>query len=240
MKHTEEQVAGLNNRYNPYTNIHKGMRAFMADTLIKVGQTDGHDAGQVEEVSSALRSLLMLCRGHLTHEDEFIHPAMEKVEPEASAACAHDHLDHIASINQLELHLEQAQLFSSLGTADVSAVWLGLYLHLNQFVADNFLHMQAEEQENMAVLWRHYSDEQLLAISKALVASIAPDEMAVAMRWMLPNLNDGERIAMLGALQAQMPAPVFAERLGIVKALLSQRDWAKLVDALNLAEREAA
>ena len=29
------------NRYNLYTNIHKGLRAFMADTLVTVGQTDG-------------------------------------------------------------------------------------------------------------------------------------------------------------------------------------------------------
>lgn len=228
------------NRYNLYTNIHKGLRAFMADTLITVGQTDGHDAQQVEIANAAVRSLLMLCRAHLDHEDHFIHPVLEACAPHSSVRCAEEHFEHLREFNQLELHLEHALLLASVGAADAPQVWLGLYLHLNQFVADNYLHMQKEEQENMAVLWRHHSDEQLMALSKQLVASITPEEMALSMRWMLPNLNHRERVAMLGGLKAQAPALVFNERMVAVKAVLSQRDWDKLVNGLALSEQEAA
>jgi hypothetical protein len=228
------------NRYNPYTNIHKGLRAFMADTLITVGQTDGQDAEQVEAASAAVRSLLVLCRAHLDQEDRFIHPALESCAPHSSVSCAEDHFEHLREFNQLELHLEHALLLTSVGAADAPQVWLSLYLHLNQFVAENYLHMQKEEQENMAVLWRHYSDEQLMALSKQLVASITPEEMALSMRWMLPNLNHHERLVMLGGLKAQAPAHVFNERMVAVKAVLNQRDWDKLVVGLSLNEREAA
>lgn len=242
MLYQQELVAHLvaSNRYNLYTNIHKGLRAFMADTLVTVGQTDGHDAQQVETAGTAVRSLLVLCRAHLNHEDHFIHPVLEACSPHSSTSCAEDHLEHLREFNQLELHLEHALLLASVGAADAPQVWLGLYLHLNQFVADNYLHMQKEEQDNMAVLWRHHSDEQLMALSKQLVASISPEEMALSMRWMLPNLNHHERLAMLGGLKAQAPAEVFNERMLAVKAILNPRDWDKLVAGLAHSEREAA
>ena len=242
MQYQQELAARsiASNRYNLYTNIHKGLRAFMADTLVTVGQTDGHDAQQVEIASNAVRSLLTLCRAHLDHEDHFIHPVLEACAPHSSVSCAEDHFEHLREFNQLELHLEHAQLLASVGAADAPQVWLSLYLHLNQFVADNYLHMQKEEQDNMAVLWRHHSDEQLMALSKQLVASITPDEMALSMRWMLPNLNHHERLAMLTGLKAQASAFVFAERMAAVKILLNHRDWDKLVTGLSLNEREAA
>ena len=242
MQYQQELAARTiaSNRYNLYTNIHKGLRAFMADTLIIVGQTDGHDVQQVETASTALRSLLTMCRAHLQHEDQFIHPALEACTPHSSVSCAEDHLEHLREFNQLELHLEHALLLSSVGASDAPQVWLGLYLHLNQFVAENYLHMQKEEQDNMAVLWRHYSDEQLINLSKELVASIPPEEMALSMRWMLPNMSHQERLAMLGGLKAQAPRPVFNERMLAVKALLSEPDWEKLASGLALNEREAA
>ena len=64
-------------RHDIYAAIHKGLRAFMAHALVRVGRLDVHDATELAEVSEELRALLDICRGHLRHENEVIHSAIE-------------------------------------------------------------------------------------------------------------------------------------------------------------------
>ena len=88
--------------------------------------------------------------------------------------------------------------------------------------------MYVEETAHNAVLWARYTDAELIDIHNALVASIPPEEMMFAVRWMAPFLNPAERAAMLGDMRAQAPAPAFAAALEVVRPHLSEREWAKL------------
>ena len=55
--------------------------------------------------------------------------------------------------------------------AQQAAAWQRLYQLLSLFVADNFERMLLEEREHNAVLWRHFSDEELIEIHDALLAN---------------------------------------------------------------------
>lgn len=226
-----DQEADNSLRFNMYQSVHKGLRAFMADTLTKVGQTDYTDAVERQETATQLRSLLHICAEHLAHENRFVHSAMESRQPGSAARCVGEHVEHVAHIASLNACLDLALQAPAGGQA---RAWQRLYHALSLFVAENFEHMLLEEREHNAVLWRHFSDEELIEIHDALLASVPQDEMAVHFRWMLPQLSHPERVGMLSGMRQGMPPEVFASQLSLAKPLLDERAWHKLTAALQV------
>jgi hypothetical protein len=217
-------------RHDLYAQIHKGLRSFMADTLCRIGRLDAADEVELAEGAAQLRGLLALCRGHLEHENDFVHAAMEARRPGSSAQGASEHAVHLASIEALEADLRALERAE--GEARAAAA-LELYRGLALFVAENLEHMHHEETAHNALLWEAYSDAELQAIERALVASVAPDEMAVVARWMLPAMTAADRAAKLTEMQPALPPQAFAGIMAMLKGQLSERDWYKLGSALG-------
>jgi len=217
-------------RFDLYRAVHKGLRAFMADTLLRVGSTDPADAVECRESAEQLRSLLQVCGKHLQHENDFLHTAMERRAPGSAGRANREHEGHVAEIAALSAWLDQALATPA---AEQAAAWHHLYLALSRFVAENIEHMLLEEREHNAALWRHYSDEELHAIHDALVSSIPGEEMALHFRWMLPQLSHPERVAMLGGMRQGMPPEVFTTQLDMARPLLNARAWHKLQAAFK-------
>jgi hypothetical protein len=209
-------------RYDMYADIHKAMRALMCDTLARLGSLDARDALEGAAVLGQVRELLDMCRAHLEHENAFVHAAMEARCPGSSAGTRGDHADHEEAIRRLEETLEEAA-----GTGR-EAVLGRLYRDLAVFVGENLVHMAEEERGNNAVLWRHYSDAELLAVEQALVASTGPAEQRLVLSWMLPALNPGERAAKLAGIRAGAPEPVYRQVLDVARTRLSGAGWNRL------------
>lgn len=223
--------ADSSTRFNIYQSVHKGLRAFMSDTLCRVGRTDYTDPVERQECADALRSLLRLCHEHLGHENHFIHVAMERRCPGSSVQGTDEHVGHEAAIARLHAALDHA--LQAHPSAQALA-WQQLYQSLSLFVAENHEHMVLEERDHNAVLWQHFSDEELIEIHDALIATIPAVEMAIHLQWMLPQLSHPERVAMLGGMRQGMPAEVFAAQLQVVQPLLDARSWLKLAAALEV------
>ena len=219
-------VTGVAPRYDIYAFIHKGLRAFMAHTLVRVGRLDATDTDEVAEVGAEVQALLDTCRSHLEHENDFVHPAMQARAPGSCSRIADEHEQHLEDIARL-----QSLLAGMPGSPEGARA---LYRALVAFVAENFEHMQREESEHNAVLWRHYSDAEILDIEHRIVGSLKPEETALSMRWMLPHMTPSERAAMLGGMRQAAPKEAFDGILSLIRPLLGGRDWRKLSLALGL------
>ena len=217
-------------RHNPYTLIHKGLRACMTDVLVTVGRIDPLDADDVATAARAVREMLDFARSHLQHEEDWIHTALEDRRAGSSAATHADHLEHRAAFALLEASLRELE--DSIG-AERPVAALRLYRQLALFVADNFQHMHVEETENQATLIECYSEEEVLAIEAGIVGSLTPAEVALAMRWMLPSASAPERAGVLAAMQRTAPRPAFEGILAGIRPHLSARDREKLQAALE-------
>ncbi|UGQ46928.1 hemerythrin domain-containing protein [Massilia endophytica] len=216
-------------RLNIYNPIHKALRAFMGDTLNRSARMDAHDEADVAEGLAQIRELLGVLRGHLKHESEFVHVAMEARAPGSTATAEGDHAHHVADIGNLEMMCDLVQQ----SAAAAREVQLGhLHRMLSVFVGENLVHMNMEETANNAVLWAHYSDGELMAIEQAIVATIPPEQQQKTMKWMLPALTPSERASMFLGMRANAPAPVFNGMLMLAKGLLDARDAHKLDLAL--------
>lgn len=224
-------------RFDIYHRIHKALRACMADTLLWVGRLDCADPRDVGAAMAQVRSIAAFCVSHLDHEDDFVHPALEAQQPGAAQQTEHEHGHHAATCAHLAALADAVEAAHG---AQVQAAAGQLYRALALFLADSIVHMDMEETDNNAVLWAGHSDDQLIAIEHAIVASLSDEERAVTMRWMIPAMTPTERLAMLEGVRSQAPAPVFAGILAGMQALLAANDWVKLCNGLGRTQRLAA
>lgn len=215
-------------RLDLYDAIHKALRLFMTDTLVRIGRLDAADAAETGAALDQLGELLEACRSHVEKEDKFVHPAIEARRPGETARIAAEHVRHLDAIAELEA---EAATLRAWPTASAT---LRLYRHLARFVGENFEHMAVEESEHNPTLWAVCSDAELLDVHQRIVASIEPAQMAGVLRWMLPALTPAERAAMLGEMRPQMPAPAWQGVLDIARRHLDDGAWAKLTRALGL------
>ena len=225
LKEVESASVAPSPRHNIYSVIHKALRAFMTDTLLKIGRMDVGDDGERCETMTQLRGLLALCGSHLEHENDFVHPALEQARPNGAARTDAEHRHHELAIAGLQSELER---FESASPERRPQQAKSLYLSLSAFIAENFAHMITEEVENHATLVEAYDEAEVLALEQRLVASLSPEEKFTAMSWMIPHINASERAFLLGGLRRRAPREVFEAVLGLARDSLSQRDFYKL------------
>ncbi|MGC2856553.1 hemerythrin domain-containing protein [Novispirillum sp. DQ9] len=216
-------------RYNMYRLIHKGVRALTAGVLVDFGRLDAADDAERAALVARVRDLLDFCHHHMDNEDRHVHPAMEARAPGSTAAVAADHVHHLHGIESLRAACDRLEAAAPAARAEAAHA---LYLELAVFVGENMVHMNVEETANNAVLWRCYSDAELQGIEAAIVASLAPPDMAQTLRWMVPSATPAERADFLLRVRAMVPTPVFADILGMVTPHLGAIDRAKLDAAL--------
>lgn len=224
-------------RYNIYANIHKALRASMGESLVAVGHLDADDETEVAAVLEQLRALHRFLTVHLEHENRFVHPAMEARQAGSSADTAREHTQHECTLRALRQAIDAVA--DCRGAARAAAV-LQLYHQLAALIAENLEHMQVEETHNHAVLCANYTDAEIHGIEAALVAALSPESAAVAMRWMIPSVNHGERVALLSGMRQGAPKEVFEGALALAKSHLNARDWDKLARSLGSTQTRAA
>lgn len=220
-------------RYNIYLGIHKGLRSFLCDTLIRVGRVDVADAEELGATLAQLDALLRLCCAHIEHENDFLHSAIEARRPAGSARTARDHVEHVESIAMLR---DEAAALAAAPAEARAMLALRLYRLLALFVAENLQHMQVEETVNAGALWAHYSDAELHAIHDRLLATLAPQEHLVVARWMVPALTPAERAVMFGAMKTKAPPEALLGVLSHVQPHLDASGWRKLSRAVGVAQ----
>jgi len=224
-------------RLDLYAGIHKALRLYMCRTLCLLGSTDALDAVALRAALEQLQRLLTTCSQHLRHEEELVHPALQKVAGGALASICNDHQHHREIIPQL---IEDAAQLPGLPAAERPAALAALYRAVALFVADNFQHMETEEREHNAMLWAHYSDAELASLHQHIVEHIDPAEMMALLHWFLPALAPAERAGMLLGMQQGMPAAAFEGVLDIARQTLEPAALASLLRALEPAPALAA
>jgi hypothetical protein len=110
----------------------------------------------------------------------------------------------------------------------------GLYLDLATFTSSYLEHQDFEERVVMPALAEAMTVPELLVVHGDIVAGIPPDEMAEALALMLPAMNVDDRAELLGGMQADVPAEVFAGVWSLASSVLSPSDVSALGARLEI------
>jgi len=219
-------------RYNSFNQIHKGLRAQLYETALKIQQTDMSDAEAASPVLAQIEEVLFLFESHAHGEDHYFNEPLEKTNPEVATLFEKEHEeDHrlanvlsglIASSREAtttEARFEKARL---------------LFYAFNEFIAFNLYHMNKEEIELNAVLWDRYSDSEIKAIEQRLVQNVPPPKMMQYAKWMIRGINNKELIHWLDEVRRFAPPPVFEMMISIAEKELSVARYAVIDEALKV------
>lgn len=206
--------------FDIYRDIHKGIRNELFAVTSEVGSVDPADADALAATADRFHALVKLLLSHAEHEEEFLQGLIEVHAPQLAAAVVRDHRWLDCQMAQLEVLADRAAEGAGDGQRRVVHK---LYLGMASFTADYLGHQAFEELEISPELSIAMGPDELAAVNQAIVASIPPDEMEVALRLMLPAMNVDDRAELLGGMQQGAPPEVFDAVLGLAGEVLDER-----------------
>ena len=95
----------------------------------------------------------------------------------------------------------------------------------NDLFAYYLTHLSGEEATLIPAMWKHYTDEQLVAMRANVQRNIPPEVFAVWMKWGMPSLNINELTGMFIGLKKEAPAPVLEHMSQLAEKSLDQERW---------------
>jgi hemerythrin-like domain-containing protein len=220
------------NRFNVFQQVHKGLRALLYHTSLNLQQADLSDDDVLTDMISQIKEVIYLYEGHAEIEDSMIFPLITPYAPEITDYFEKEHKRDHELGERLEKALEQLQLSDVAGRPGAGAALLQA---LAAFTAFNLNHMNQEETIVNELLWRHYSDEELMAEIRKVVASIPPSKNLRNSYWMLKGLSFPEIIRWYQGMKAGAPVAVLGQFVELAEAALPKSKFHALVQALGTA-----
>jgi len=87
----------------------------------------------------------------------------------------------------------------------------------------------------MPALERAVGVDEVIALDRAIVGSITPDEMMRTLPLMLVAMNIEDRAEVLGGMQAEAPPEVFAGVWNLTRSVLTRGDTRALAQRLGIS-----
>lgn len=201
------------------------------DTSLALQQTHFADGEESETALEKVRMAVDVFDKHAVHEDSFILPAIQQYEPSLADAFEQEHeKDHALSESLRGLltvyrYAIKTEVKIETGRA-INKAFIG-------FMIFNLEHMAKEETVLNKVLWRYYSDAEIMALNQKIVASIPPEEMAFTSAWMMRGMSNTEISGWLKAVEKNAPEPVFTMLFSIAERELPGDRFRKVTENLT-------
>ncbi len=163
----------VHQRHEIYRPTHKALRHMMFSTAHKLGIADFRDDAEARDAITSLERTINLLVIHAEHENNYIHPDLEKRAPGLIAPYETDHQ------NDEKVHAELRRLGQEANSASGDqkvALGIELYDRFNSYIGDYLGHLVREESELQQALWDNFTDEELDTMAGRLIANYPPDQ----------------------------------------------------------------
>ncbi|MEJ0104799.1 MAG: hemerythrin domain-containing protein [Bacteroidota bacterium] len=218
-------------RYNIFNQIHKSLRVLLYDTATLISRTDFDDPSQYETINERLKEVMNSFDKHAAHENAMILPLLQEYEPGIVDAFEEDHkIDH-ALIQKLKGSL--MALDHAVSPEAKKQLGVSLSHSFVEFMIFNLQHIAKEETVLNNLLWRYYSDEELVTVNKKLVATIPTEELNYSSIWMMKGLSNNEIIVWLRNAERNAPPHAFRSLFSTAEKELEQFRFRKILEGLT-------
>jgi hypothetical protein len=218
-------------RVNIFNQIHKGLRAALYDTAISLQQADFTTEAEAEAALDKIREVVMLFDGHAHKEDHFILPAILPFEPSVSDAFEQEHVADIVLSRKLNAAVDE--FYTLLKAQDRAEAGKRINIEFTAFLVFNLQHMAKEEDLLNQLLWRYYTDAEIIQIQQRIVQGTEPWYQDFYAKWMLRGINNAEAAAWLRSVEASAPKIVYQTLFQKAGQELPKPRFQKLVETLT-------
>jgi len=217
-------------RYNTFYQVHKALRAMLYETASQLQRTDFNNEEEVTSLLANITTVVDVFDKHAYNEDYFVFAAVEQYEPSVVDSFEQEHEKDHELTTQLRTLIN---IYSSLET-DEEKIQLGSALRkaFVDFLAFNLVHMAKEEDIINNLLWRYYTDEQIRAIERQIIANQPAESTAIVWKWMLRGLSNHEITHWLKAVEKNAPQVVFNSLVSTAEKELPGNRFRQVVDEL--------
>jgi hemerythrin-like domain-containing protein len=217
-------------RVNIFNQIHKGLRALLYETSLLLQQTDFSDE---QEMKAAINRVIMvadLFDDHAHHEDTYVFTAIQQYEPSIVDAFEQEHAMDAKLTRALKDSLQALEMASPLVRQEMANELSRTFI---QFMIFNLEHMAKEENILNKILWRYYSDADILELQRKIVASLSPWSAKTGSQWMMRGLNNPEIVNWLRAVEDAAPENIFQDLFAIAETELPEHRFRKVMETIT-------
>jgi hypothetical protein len=211
-----------------YTVVHKALRKRLFEAVILAGTSDYADPVERASLARTVGEVVTMLREHADHEDEFIHPVLAEVLPEAAKTLHAEHEELDRALDEVERAFDVAAAERSGASAHLA------YRTLARFAAHFLAHVE-DEETGQPRLWEMADETRLAAAMMAFKRSRTLDQTLAGWANMLPAMNAAERTRMFRALKVGAPEAVFGAALRLAERVLDARACDALKSSLEAA-----
>jgi hypothetical protein len=215
-----------------YTVVHKGLRKRLFEAVILAGTTDYAESEGRGRLAQVVGEVVTMLRQHAEHEEEFLHPILAEVLPEAAQSLRADHVEHNRALDDVGRAFEVAVAERTDRAGHLA------YRTLARFAAQFLEHIE-EEEAGQPRLWELADEGRLAAGMTAFKRSRTLEQTLAGWATMLPAMNPAERMGMFRALNGGAPEAVFTAAMRLAEQVLDARAWQTLESSLEATATSA-
>lgn len=211
------------NRVNIYGFPHKGLKNGLTQLLVSAGKADVTSQSDVIRLKESVRELVMLLNLHQEAEDSVVIPA---IKAKAPGSTDHNEFEH------QRLHAQVVAIDTMASELEVGDTALGvsrIFDAVGQFLSDYLAHMADEEGEMNAIIWQHFSDQEILEWQGQIMGKLSPEEKMAWFKYIVPALNPMERQIMLGGVKEAVPIEAYRAIIQMLEDHMSDDELQPLV-----------
>ncbi len=181
-----------NDRFDPYAFAHRGLRTVLRAAAEGTLSTDYADNSQVSALDEQIRRVLRFVELHSLVEEEFLKPAIERMELGAAVENDAEHWDMTLDVGNLHGLLQQLR-----SGVNRPAVGAQLAETFARFETTCRAHFDDEEAKLGPILRRHYSDDELRELHVRAFAAMPEPDLDLTLEIVLPTLCETDAAELL-------------------------------------------
>ncbi|PNQ51339.1 hypothetical protein C1141_21335, partial [Vibrio agarivorans] len=94
-------------------------------------------------------------------------------------------------------------------------------------------HMEMEESDINELLWKNFTDKELMQLHHDVMSSLTPEQVSIWFKYIVPSLNKSERLVIMSSLKEATPEPFFQSVLMMLERYLDQDEFKLLLHQLT-------
>jgi hypothetical protein len=220
-------------RLKSYDVPHKGLRHAISKLILLAGRTSFISEKAVEPLYHQAREAFRMLSMHAHDENEV---TLKELEERLPSASHHDMEGHeVIEARQAELEQMLEEIYEAVRQGrNMSEQGHRFYSLLSDFYSMYLQHMSEEESQTQALLWEHFTDEELIGQRTKIMSGMGPENVMMWFRHIIPAQNHEERVGLLTGFKANAPAPAYQAAMTMLKPLLETHEWEMLEAAIEI------